>query len=63
MPEATENKDMITICCTNCGKRFFSFSKNALDVTNGIQFECPHCNATTFVKLNRDEEIEINCVS
>lgn len=60
MPENTQ--EMITVACPECGEHNFTFSKNAINPKSGINFTCSHCCFTTYIKLDRDGSISVECV-
>lgn len=60
MPDQTQ--ELITITCSECGKKSFSFSKNAINPKNGINFRCNQCGYTTFITLEKDGSIAVECV-
>lgn len=59
---ADNTPEMITIACSQCGEHNFTFSKNAINSKSGINFACSHCGYTTFIKLDRDGSISVECV-
>ena len=37
--------NVFTISCPRCGDMRFSFSKNLLEIKDGVQVVCPHCSS------------------
>lgn len=57
-----ENNELITVTCPECGKKYFSFSENAISENNGIQFVCTECSATVQITRAYDGDIFIQCL-
>ncbi len=55
--------NVFTISCPRCGDMRFSFSKNLLEIKDGLQVVCPHCSSLVHACYTQGQnEVFVQCL-
>lgn len=56
------NSKLITVSCPYCNEKQFSFSKNAINETESIEFSCPECGSIVRISKTHEENLFVQCL-
>jgi hypothetical protein len=59
MAMENQNEDFFSVCCINCNKQVFQFSKNILEKEGQVVLLCPKCKEDTKVTYDSISGIAI----